>query len=60
LQRDGKIAAPFRIFRREAAAEKDRHRRRIARPRFSSNYSGSIKFGAGWRPPKDPCDDDIG
>ena len=60
LQRHGKIAAAFRIFRRKPAAEKDRHRRRIVRPRFSSNYSGSIKFGAGWRQPKDPCDADTG
>ena len=60
LQRDGEIAAAFRIFRRKPAAEKDRHTRRIARPRFSSNYSGSIKSGAGWRQTKDPCDDDTG
>ncbi len=29
LQRHGKIAAAFRIFRGKAAAEKDRHRQRF-------------------------------
>jgi hypothetical protein len=30
LQRDRKNAASFRIFRRESAAEKDRHKQRFA------------------------------
>ena len=35
LQRHGKIAAAFRVFRRKPATKKDRHRQRIARPAFS-------------------------
>jgi hypothetical protein len=31
LERDGKIATAFRIFCRETAAKKNRHRQRIAR-----------------------------
>ncbi len=40
LQRHGKIAAPFRIFRRKAAAKKDGHMVRIAVLLFSSTGAG--------------------
>jgi len=42
LERDRKIAAAFGIFRRESAAQKDSHGRRIACSRFRSSATSFI------------------
>ena len=47
LQRHGKVAASFRIFRRKPATEEDGHRQRIARSAFHSSQAGPSFDGPG-------------